>query len=330
MQISSDVAELLGKGLSNAEVSRRTGVHPVEVSGAREALGLPSYYAMLPGYVAPDSDRAHGTRAKYFVEGCRCPSCRRANREAAAERTRLLAYGQWHPWVDAEPVRAHLRYLQSCGMGLRVIAGAVRVDRKSLQAVLNGRPERGTGPQKVVRPAFAAAVLAVKPTLDTLGASTIIPATGTTRRLQALVAVGWPQMHLADELGWTPTNLGVLIVAPTVTVKTARLVRDLYELLWKVDPLSHGASYGGVTRAKRRADKARWAPVGAWDDDAIDDPAAFPDWTGHCGTPQGYGAHHYHGIPMCEPCRQAGAERRAERRARSTAHERRALSTSQA
>lgn len=330
MQISADVAELLREGMSNAEISRRTGIHPVKVADARQTLGLPSYYAMLPSYVAPDSHREHGTRAKYFVEGCRCPSCRRANREAHNERSRLLAYGQWQPWVDAEPVRAHIRYLQSCGMGLRGIAAAVSVDRKNLQAILNGRPERGTGPQKVVRPVLAAAVLAVEPTLDNLGASTVIPATGTTRRLQALVAVGWPQMHLADELGWTPTNLGVLIVASTVTVKTARLVRDLYERLWKVDPLSHGASLGGISRAKRRASEVRWAPVGAWDDDAIDDPAAFPDWTGLCGTAEGYDVHRRRFIPLCDPCRQAGAERRQQRQARAVAHERRALSTSQA
>lgn len=321
MQISADVAELLREGLSNAEVSRRTGVHPVKVGETRDALALPTFYALLPSHVAPDSHRAHGTRAKYTVEACRCRPCRDANRAFEKQRTRLIAYGRWNPWVDAEPVRAHIRYLQACGMGLRAIENAADVPRRRLQAILNGRPERGTGPQGKMRPALATAVLAVEPTLDNLSGHANIAATGTTRRLQALVAVGWPQMRLANELGWTPTNLSTRIVADTVTVKTARAVRDLYERLWNVDPLDHGASPGGISRAKNRAAEARWAPPGAWDDDRLDDPAAFPDWTGHCGTPEGYDVHRRHGIPICDPCRQAGAERRAQRRARATAHE---------
>lgn len=320
MQIPADVAELLREGMSNAEVSRRTGVHPVKVGEARRALNLPDYYATLPSYVAPDSHRDHGTRGKYVMEKCRCKPCRRANREAHNQRTRLLAYGRWAPYVDAEPVRAHIHYLRSCGMGLRAIAAAAEVDRRRLQSILNGRRERGAGPQEGVRPATAAAVLAVEPTLDNLGACTVINAVGTTRRLQALVAVGWPQMTLADEMGWTPTNLTVLINAGTVTVKTARLVRTVYDRLWNVDPLTRGASLGGITGAKRRAFEARWAPVGAWDDDTIDDPAAFPDWTGRCGTPEGYDAHYPSRIPICEPCRQAAAVRRRERRAPATAN----------
>lgn len=315
MQVREDVAELLREGLSNAEVSRRTGIHPVKVGEARSALGLPDYYGMLPVYVAPDSHRQHGTRAKYFVESCRCPACRLANREAHNERTRLLAYGRWEPWVDAGPVYRHIRDLQSSGMGLRAIAVAAGVDRKRLQSILNGRPERGTGPQEKVRPAIASAVLAVEPTLDSLGAGTVIPATGTTRRLQALVAVGWPQMHLADEMGWTPSNLTVLINADTVTVKTARLVRAVYGRLWNVDPATHGASPGGITRAKRHATQERWAPPAAWDDDQLDDPSAFPDWTGRCGTPEGYDSHRSFRIATCAPCRAANTARGRARRA---------------
>lgn len=324
MQISAEVAELLRDGLSNAAVSRETGLHPVKVADARQALDLPDYYAMLPSYVAPPSHREHGTRAKYFAEGCRCRPCRKANRESEAQRTRLLAYGRWQPYVDAEPVRAHIAYLRECGMGLRVIAAASGVDRRRLQAILNGRADRGSGPQAQVRPALAAAVLAVEPTLETLGGNTHIPGAGTTRRLQALVAVGWPQVHLAEDLGWTSNNFSVLIVSTTVTVRTARAVYSLYDRLWNVDPLSHGASPGGIARAKKRAAEARWAPPAAWDDERIDDTAAFPDWTGRCGTAEGYRAHINNHIPICPPCREAGAVQRAERTARTKARELRA------
>ena len=320
MEIPTDVAQMLRDGQSNAQVSSRFGIHPVRVAEMRDALGLPGYYdGMLPGYVAPDSHRDHGTRAKYTTEGCRCRECRLANREAAGERSRLLAYGRWQPWVDAQPVYAHLRYLQSCGMGLRAVAAAAGVDRRRLQAVLTGRADRGTGPQEKVRPALAAAVLAVEPTLDTLAANALVGATGTTRRLQALVAVGWPQMHVAAEMGWTPTNLTVLMNKPVVMVKTTRLVRDVYARLWNGDPLAHGASVGGVGRAKRRAAEAGWAPPAAWDEDTIDDPAGFPDWTGMCGTAEGARHHYVHGIPLCDPCRTARSRQRAERRRRAAA-----------
>lgn len=39
--------------------------------------------------------------------------------------------------------------------------------------------------------------------------------------------------------------------------------------------------------------------------DTIDDPAAFPDWTGQCGTAAGYSAHSRHHVPYCDPCRRA-------------------------
>ncbi|MGW4043023.1 hypothetical protein [Streptomyces sp. NPDC004721] len=311
MKIREDVAGLLREGLSNAEVSRRTGVHPVKVGDTRRALALPDYYATLPSYVAPDSDRDHGTRAKYVMEKCRCTRCREANRQAHNERERLLAYGRWHPYVDAEPVRVHIRYLQDCGMGLRTIAAAANVDRQRLQAVLSGRPERGTGPQEKVRPVLAAAVLAVEPTLENLAPNTLISPLGTRRRAHALVAVGWPQQHLATHLGMLPGNFAQMLGREHVLVRRALAIRGMYDDLWNVDPEEHGASPGGIARARRYAAELQWAPPGAWDDDTIDDPAAFPDWTGQCGTPQGPAAHRRHNIlPVCPPCKTAYAAAR--------------------
>lgn len=316
MQIREDVAELLREGLSDAEVSRRTGIHPVMIGDTRRALRLPDHRDMKPGYIAPPSHRDHGTRAKYVMEKCRCKPCKRANRQAHAERDRLLAYDRWHPWVNAAPVRDHIRYLQACGMGLRAIAAAAPVDRKRLQAILNGRPERGTGPQEKVRPALAAAVLAVEPTLETLAPSTLISPIGTRRRIQALVAAGWPQQHLAVRLGMTPSNFGAMLKCEHVLVRRARAVIALYDELWRADPSGHGASAAGITRAREYAAARGWAPVGAWDDDRLDDPEAFPDWTGQCGTPEGYWAHRrYNLLPTCQPCRDAHTAAKKARQA---------------
>lgn len=255
------------------------------------------------------SNRPHGY-ARYRLDGCRCYVCAYARSQYDDNRNRAIAYGTWQPWADAEPVRIHIRHLQSCDMGLRAIATAAGVDRKRLQAVLNGRPERGTPPQAQVRPALAQAVLTVEPTLETLSAATVITAAGTTRRLQALVAAGWPQHHLAIRLDMTDGNFGTALRRDRMVVRTARAVRGLYDELWRADPREHGVGSQAYSRARRHAAAERWAPVGAWDDDTIDDPAAFPDWTGRCGTPEGYNAHYSHGIPLCPPCRTARIQHR--------------------
>jgi len=220
--------------------------------------------------------RGHGY-ARYKLDGCRCYTCSFAVSQYNDNRARSIAYGTWEPFVDAEPVRVHLRNMQDCGIGLRRVASAAGVDRKRLQAVLTGRPERGTGPQKQVRPDFAAAVLALEPSLDLMGSATPISAIGSQRRLQALVAAGWPQHHLAAALGWTDGNFGALLKREQVIVRTARAVRDLYDERWNADPRLYGVSRHSYTRALQHAAKNGWAPVGAWDDDTIDDPSAIPD-----------------------------------------------------
>ncbi|MEV5449978.1 hypothetical protein [Streptomyces sp. NPDC052535] len=262
--------------------------------------------------------RPHGY-ARYRLDGCRCYTCGWAVAQYNDAREHSMRRGTWQPYVDAEPVRVHVRNLQDCGMGLRAIAARAGVDRKRLQAVLNGRPERGTPPQQQVRPALAAAVLAVEPALENLAPNTLISPLGTRRRAHALVAVGWPQHHLATHLGMTPSNFGTMLNREHVLVRRALAVRAMYDALWRADPAEHGASPGGIARARAYAADRSWAPPGAWDDDTIDDPDAWPDWTGKCGTVEGFWAHRYITAPPCQPCRDAlnadGRERAAARRA---------------
>ena len=259
------------------------------------------------------SNRPHGY-ARYRLDGCRCYTCGWARAQYEDNREQAIRRGTWQPHVDAEPIRTHIRHLQACDMGLRAIAAAAQVDRKRLQGIITGRPDRGTGPQEKVRPALAAAILAVEPTLDNLAPSTLINPTGTRRRLHALVAGGWPQQHLAGQLGMTASNFGTMLRREHVLVRRARAVRGLYDALWRANPAEYGASPAGITRARQHAAAQGWAPVGAWDDDSIDDPAAFPDWTGQCGTAEGYAAHQRREIPYCQPCRDAKARYRRELR----------------
>lgn len=251
------------------------------------------------------TERPHGY-ARYRLDGCRCYVCGYARSTYDERRAKAIIAGTWQPYVDAEPVRAHIRDLRACGMGLRRIAAVAHDERQRLTAIVNGRPERGTAPQARVRPHIAAAVLAVEPTLDNLGPSTIIDATGIRRRLQALVAHGWPQARLAARLGWSPANFALLIREQRATARTALGVRALYDELWQADSREHGVDAQAYSRARNHAASRQWAPVVAWDDDRIDDPAAFPNWTGRCGTVAGFYAHRSVDVPPpCGPCREA-------------------------
>lgn len=151
-------------------------------------------------------------------------------------------------------------------------------------------------------------------------------ATGTLRRLQALAVAGWPTRCLGAELANARTRVPKLLRERHVTVRTARRVAALYDRLWNVDPATHGATPQEIARVKARAAALGWAPASAWDDDRIDDPAALPDWTGHCGTARGVALHERHDIPLCPPCQGAITRRRL----RNEARERRALSTTNA
>lgn len=166
-----------------------------------------------------------------------------------------------------------------------------------------------------MRPHVALALLAVEPTLDNMGDRVPVDGTGTRRRLQALVAKGWTQSELARRLHMDKANLPKTIASNLVHARTVRAVNALYDELWQADPTTHGIPAHLVEAARRKAATNGWAPVGAWDDDTIDNPAAFPDWTGRCGTTEGYSAHYPLGTPVCEPCRRARAEHRAQLKA---------------
>lgn len=220
------------------------------------------------------STRAHGY-ARYRLDGCRCYTCAAARSAYDENRDRAIAYGTWHPWVDAAPVRAHVEHLRSCGLGLRRIAAVAGVERSTLIGLMNGKP--GRAPASKVRPATALRILDVQPTLDNLGGAAVIDATGTTRRLRALVAQGWSQAKLGARLGITPNNFTSTINAERVLVRRALAVRGLYDELWnQAPPEETHRDKIAASRARNLARSRGWASPLAWDDDSIDDPTARP------------------------------------------------------
>ncbi|MFC9949227.1 hypothetical protein ACFVIN_01440 [Streptomyces prasinus] len=153
-----------------------------------------------------------------------------------------------------------------------------------------------------------------------------VPAAGTIRRLQALAVAGWPQRRLAREAGLAVSSLAGLMKADIVPVATARAVAAVYARYSGASPGLCGVSHLHARAARDRAATAGWAPAAAWDDDTIDDPAAIPQWTGHCGTTRGADLHARYDMPLCPPCEAALYRRRLRAEARA----RRALSTTRA
>jgi transcriptional regulator with XRE-family HTH domain len=102
--------------------------------------------------------------------------------------------------------------------------------------------------------------------------------TGSVRRLQALAALGHSGTTLAEELGMTRQRLNEIRNARLeVRRETAAKIAALYDRL--------SMTPGDSELTKARAEAKGWAPPLAWDDDAIDNPAAQPITAG--GSPRG-------------------------------------------
>jgi hypothetical protein len=192
---------------------------------------------------------------------------------------RLKAYGQWAPLVDAQPAREHVQALQASKIGIRRIAALAGVPAPAISKLLYGQPSAGKAPTKHLRPERAAALLSVKVELESLAEATPMDGTGTRRRIQALVAIGWSIPMVAQKAGVSVVTARYCLNGNQVHVRTFKAVRDLYEQLWNQSPPEGDRNTrASATKARNTAAKHGWAPPLAWDD--IDDPAAEPEGVG--------------------------------------------------
>jgi hypothetical protein len=186
-------------------------------------------------------------------------------------RTRMIAYGRWNPFVDAEPARQHVAALRAAGIGIDQIPALAGLDRRCITRLPRTRS---------LRAETAAKILAIQPHPDLVAGGARTDATGTRRRLQALQALGWSQRRLAELLDTQQVVVGKAARGKSqfVTVATARRVRDLYDHIWNQPPPS-ATRYErqSATNARRAAAERGWVPPLAWDDDTIDDPNAAPE-----------------------------------------------------
>ncbi|WP_131104050.1 helix-turn-helix domain containing protein [Ornithinimicrobium sufpigmenti] len=222
----------------------------------------------------PIARHQHGTHAAYVIDRCRCRPCRDATAAYERNRAKQRAYGR-QAYVPAGHARTHVLHLMSQGMGWKRVAAAAGIDTSVVWKLLYGDPSRNQAPTKRVMPKTADALLAV--TLD-LAPGAKVDSTGTTRRLQALVAMGWSQSQLATRLGMLPSNLTPIAHGRRgVTKATADAVTALYDELWST-PAPPSGRHGAVpTKTRNYAARMGWVGPLAWDDDTIDDPEARPN-----------------------------------------------------
>lgn len=102
-----------------------------------------------------------------------------------------------------------------------------------------------------------------------------VDSTGVSRRLRALIAIGYSQTQLAARLRIRASNLSTLIHGkrPRVSPVTYRAVCALFKELW-----AHPAQGPGAERSRAIAKSHGWVGPLAWDD--IDDPAERPNIRG--------------------------------------------------
>ncbi|MHA3700717.1 hypothetical protein ACXR2U_00915 [Jatrophihabitans sp. YIM 134969] len=164
--------------------------------------------------------------------------------------------------MPAAPARARVGELRATGLGLRRIAVLAGISPTTLRAVIATGPEGGPARMKI-RPATATAILAIKPERVNRADRSTLDSTGTRRRLQALVAIGWDLRELAARLERTPTHVARTMRGIRVTAGTAAAVQSLYEQLWDVRPaLDRRPAREALAWAARNG----WQPPLAWDD----------------------------------------------------------------
>jgi hypothetical protein len=222
----------------------------------------------------PQARHRHGTRAAYVKDRCRCTDCTAANTAASRTATRERIYGRWHPYVDAAPVREHLAALRAAGIGVERIAQLAGLSvshiRQLAETCHNGRPTT-----QRVRPSTATRILHIDIHNASRAPRSLVDATGTRRRLQALVAIGWPVELLAEDLGRRPCSLRRSMTSQSVTARTARDVATLYQRLWNVSPpRTTDRERAAADAAQAHAAVQGWLPPLAWDD--IDAQPASP------------------------------------------------------
>lgn len=183
----------------------------------------------------------------------------------ARRRRERIRNGTWNPPAPIDAVRAHIHTLQQAGMTITGIARAANVSIKTINDALYATD------RVYMYGATAAPIFALTPApTPTPERGDHIAATGTARRIRALIAIGWTADIIGSRLGTGKTIVcrWARGATPTVTAGTATAVAAVYEQMCDTD----GPSNLNRVRARQKG----WVPPLGWVDVDIDDPDAQP------------------------------------------------------
>lgn len=205
----------------------------------------------------------HGER-RCYLQGCRRDECSAAHYRYM-KRYRLDRARGTRRRVPAGPVAQHVRQLVAAGWSHKQIGTAANCVPRIITAV-------AAGDYQTMRSDLAARILAAQPRIDLVQPRSYVKATGTIRRVRALIAIGHPLIAIAEAAGITKTALGHVInhEHDRITARHATAVAELYGR-WSTQP-------GTNSRARNRAAAAGWQDPLWWEDmGRIDDPSFDPD-----------------------------------------------------
>lgn len=225
-----------------------------------------------------EANHQHGTNAAYVLDGCRCEPCSAARGEADSWRRKQQAYGRYDRYVDADPVREHVRTLMEFGVGLKRISIVAGVSQGGLWKLVYGKrkADGSQTPSRRVTRTTADRLLAVTPSPENLAGAVIDDANWPLARLQlrSLVAIGWSMTELGRRLGvnW-PGNAALLINSDDRpmhrhTVEAIQRVFD--ELSMTPAPERTKNEKINAARSRRYAQQRGWKPPLELDDVAED------------------------------------------------------------
>lgn len=215
--------------------------------------------------MSPDDPR-HGTIAGYSAHRkTREPACRPC-RDACMRyhKLRLISAPRL---VDPSPARAHMTALMSAH-GISLVTFAHLAGFRNASTLAPMIYDNHCDAPTLIAARRAKRILKTRFDLDRMPDTALLHATGTRRRLEALMWLGWSQAHLGAELGVSRQRVSIIRGEARVDASTARRVRDLYQRLWDQP--------GPEVRTANKARREGFAPPLAWDDEEIDDPSASP------------------------------------------------------
>lgn len=218
----------------------------------------------------PAKSRVRHGMASCARYGCKRAECVEARRRNRRQTDQNLREGQRFT-VSAAKATRHAQALERAGMSTIDISERSGVSTTRVKQILQGRRER-------IYRTTEEALLGIPIPED--GWTPIrdgrTNAVGARRRLQALAVQGFPTSVLVEETRLDDRTISELRsgVRSQVQVSRLRLIIEVHDRLWDVDPLSMGVPSASVTRARQWAAKQNWYPTEAWAD--IDDPDCKP------------------------------------------------------